>query len=639
MCGIAGFISSRPVSGSVLKPMMDIIHYRGPDDEGYALFSDFTSDPVLAPDNEQGIIGLAHRRLSIVDLSSLGHQPMPYQDGRYWMTYNGEIYNYLELRQELETLGHSFKSQSDSEVILAAYAQWGADCLHKFNGMWSFAIIDRQAQTVFLARDRFGVKPLYYWVSPEGVLYFGSEIKQFTVLPGWAARVNAQRAYDFLLWGLCDHTQETMFQDVLQVRPGYYLLVKPQDIPASVNPVQWYVLKPRPFSGSFDEASLQFRALLDDAVKLRLRADVPVGSCLSGGLDSSSIVCLMGRQLDGKGHQKTFSAVSDVEQYNEKKWMDQVTSCTHVEDHYTHPSFDGLFDVSEKLTWHQDEPFGSTSIYAQWNVFELARKNNVIVMLDGQGADEQLAGYRNFFAPLLYGLFKSGRWITLSKEMKALKRVHGYSFRRSFENILNSMLPEPLQNAAKRLAGRAHKNPEWLDRKRLGAASVDPHRNLGWYADSVTKLCQSQLTSSNLQALLHWEDRDSMAHSLESRVPFLDYRLVEFSMGLPDDFKIKDGVTKRVLRHAMDGVLPNAIRDRMDKLGFATPEEIWVREKGTDLFRQKLREAVETSHGIIRPDILSYFEDILARRKIFDFTLWRVINFAQWVKIFNVQLS
>jgi asparagine synthase (glutamine-hydrolysing) len=638
MCGIAGFISpNKNVNKKAFVSMLDIIEHRGPDDKGIALWSQTSSLP-QNDENDSYILGLGHRRLSIVDLSPLGHQPMPYKNDRYWLVYNGEIYNHIELREELVQLGHSFRSQSDSEIILAAYDQWGIDCLHKFNGMWSFALYDIEEEKLFLARDRFGVKPLYYWQSTDGTLYFGSEIKQFTVLPDWQAVMNAQRSYEFLVWGLMDHTNETMFKDVFQIQPGHLATL---DVKAAkLEQVKWYNLKGTPFKGNFEDAAKRFHDLLSDSVRLRLRADVAVGSCLSGGLDSSSLVCLMNKELpEGAGKQKTFSATADEKKYDESPWIREVVNKTAVDAHYVHPSFDKLFDLSEKITWHQDEPFGSTSIYAQWNVFELASKNDVIVMLDGQGADEQLAGYHGFFAPLYYGLFKSGQWIRLFREIRLIKKYHGYSPLKALEHIANMMLPEFVKSPLKRLLGRNHKAPTWLDVKGMGVNVVDPHIKLGSYVGSINALCYSQLTSSNLQALLHWEDRNSMAHSLESRVPFLDYRLVEFSMGLPDDFKISGGKTKLILREAMSGILPDKIRDRVDKLGFATPEEVWFKKNGTELFKQKLDESIRILNGLVTEEIRDYFDDVVSEKKPFSFTLWRVINFAQWVKVFNVNLS
>ncbi|MGR8931767.1 MAG: asparagine synthase (glutamine-hydrolyzing) [Gammaproteobacteria bacterium] len=672
MCGIAGSISFTTQFGVDLRGMTDLIRHRGPDDEGYVLFPQLASEPVVywgkdTPENvlamnsayaptsrlEAGehkmALALGHRRLSVVDLSPLGHQPMCTPDKRYWIVYNGEVYNHIELRLELEQLGHVFRSHSDTEVILAAYAQWGADCLSYFNGMFAFLIHDRLTSTLFAARDRFGVKPLYYRVSQNGIA-FASEIKQFTVLSDWQAQVNGQRAYDFLNWGISDHTDETLFSGVYQLRGGHAIELPLQKLLAnevhsgSRLPVyQWYQLKPRAFSGTIQSASEQFRELLEDSVRLRLRADVSVGSCLSGGLDSSSIVCIANRLLRAENVQhlqKTFSACSDVARFDEREWIDIVVDATGVDAHYVYPSFSTLFSEASKIIWHQDEPFGSTSIYAQWHVFKMAAEQNTKVMLDGQGADEQLAGYHGFFGPHLASLFKAMRWGQLLSEASAMHSVHGYSYLTATAYLSNYLLPEWIKDPLRKAIGRASLVPKWLDMTLLNCSPLNPLQTVGAsQAKTVQALSAAQLTASNLQMLLHWEDRDSMAHSVESRVPFLDYRLVEFVLGLPDEFKLYNAVTKRVLREGMRDMLPERIRTRMDKLGFVTPEEVWLRESGTPQFRSALNEAIDASRGILNNHAVTELNDMVLARKPFNFMIWRMISFGLWMKNFNVTVK
>lgn len=670
MCGITVTLSSQ-INSAQMMGMNDLIRHRGPDDEGYVFFTgtnaicaagadtppstfdehtpyqpEYTIQELALPTGCH--LAFGHRRLSIVDLSALGHQPMCDFNRRYWITYNGEIYNHVEIRTELEMLGHQFISHSDTEVILAAYRQWGESCLSRFNGMWAFAIYDQQEDTLFVARDRFGVKPLYYWVSPQGELAFASEIKQFTAMNGWRAKVNPQRAYDFLAWGLTDHTNETLFDRVFQLPPGCSLLLKANSYSSAIakdgrlTTKRWYQLTPQAFSGDFKEATDAFRQHLTDAVALRLRADVPVGSCLSGGLDSSSIVCLMSQLLHKKNAgalQKTFSACANIKRFDEREWIDKVVNATQVDAHYVYPEFEQLFEEVSEITWHQDEPFGSTSIYAQWNVFRAAAENDVTVMLDGQGADEQLAGYHNFFSPRLGGLFKRGHWLSMMNEMRAMHKIHGYSPLTGLKYLANSVLPEFARDILRRKAGKTNASPEWLDVDRLGCAPRNPFLALGATgADSIRELSIAQLTASNLQMLLHWEDRDSMAHSVESRVPFLDYRLIEFVIGLPDEFKLSNGITKRVLRSSMSGILPDAIRDRMDKLGFVTPEEVWLRERATRLFRSKLESAITRSEGIIKADALNTFDEIVDGKRPFNYMPWRLISFGEWLDRFEVSI-
>ena len=565
-------------------------------------------------------------------------------DRACWIVYNGEIYNYVELRAELRALGHDFTSQSDTEVILAAYREWGTGCLARFNGMFAFALYDRARKRLFAARDRFGVKPLYYWVSPDGIVALASEIKQFTALPGWRPRVNGQRAYDFLNWGLLDHTDETLYAEVFQLRGGEALLLDLDGRagsaarPGSRLPVgRWYELRPAAFRGTLDEAGREFRRLLTDSVRLRLRSDVPVGSCLSGGLDSSSIVCLMNgllREHDAQAQQKTFSSCATVKRFDEREYIEEVVRHTGVAAHYVYPRLDELFAINERMTWHHDEPFGSTSIYAQWHVFRLAAENRVKVMLDGQGADEQLAGYDSFFASRFRNLFFGARWLTLCREMRVAGSMRGYGGDWGARVALYIALPEALRQPLRRIAGRAGTTAPWLDLEKLGAVSRDPYLAAGAArAGSIRDMSHAQLMSTSLPMLLHWEDRDSMAHSIEARVPFLDYRLVEFVLGLPEDYKLAGGMSKRVLREGMRGTLPERVRNRVDKLGFATPEEVWLREENPELFRAALRQSMEASSGILMPEIASRLERMIEGRDPFSWLVWRCISFGAWLKI------
>lgn len=635
MCGIAGLVgATSDVRRALITKMIERIAHRGPDGEG--TFCDET-------------VALGHRRLSIVDLSAAGHQPMQMAD-RYVITYNGEIYNHIELRAELQRDGYRFVSHSDTEVILAAYDRWGPQCLDRFNGMWAFALYDRHARTLFLARDRFGVKPLYYWHGLDGMFAFASEIKQFVDLPGWSARVNGQRAYDYLNWGVTDHTHETLFDGVYQVLPGHFALLDASRFTrtsgrtgaaeGAIALTQWYRLSAAAFEGDFALASDRLRELLEDSIRLRLRADVPVGSCLSGGLDSSSIVCLMKRQLEREGgayQQHTFSACSTIGKYDESRHIDKVIAETGVESHRTYPALDDLFPALSDLTWHQDEPFGSTSIFAQWSVFGLASKQGIKVMLDGQGADEQLAGYHSFFAPRFATLFRSMKWLELIREVRAAGPHHGYNGIFAAKQIGKSLLPRALRDFARRSSGAIHNTPSWLSLDRLGAVASNPFGDGGAH-ESMRSMSIEQLVRSNLPMLLHWEDRNSMAHGVEARLPFLDYRFVEFALGLPDEYKLSQGVTKRVMRQAMQGILPESVRMRMDKMGFVTPEEVWLREHAPDQFRRAMDAAIDVSGGIITPAARTLIESMIAGQTPFSFTAWRLVSFGAWVQRFDVRV-
>jgi asparagine synthase (glutamine-hydrolysing) len=616
--------------------MINLVSHRGPDGSGINTFSvEKYRDPIT--------VGLGHVRLSIVDLSENGHQPMSYM-GRYWITYNGEIYNYIEIRRILQNKGYIFKSHTDTEVILASYAEWGDKCLEHFNGMFAFVLFDSDKNELFIARDRFGVKPLYYWSNSERQIAFASEIKQFSALKGWVPVLNGQRAYDYLNWSLTDHTAETLFESVYQLRPGQALKLSiekvNQYLKAGVQlPVyDWYDLKPMEYEGSMEQAASSFFDLFRDSVSLRLNADVPVGSCLSGGLDSSSIVAMIDhlKKYQSKNMQKTFSACSYIDQFDERKWVDIVVNATDAHPYYTYPSFDNLFSQLEEITWHQDEPFGTSSVYAQWNVFHLAASNGVKVMLDGQGADELCAGYHSFFDLKLANLFTNLRWVSLMNEMAKIRRIHNKSHLYMVSTIGGVVLPKPINQFLRKALHMPNRNPSWLNMEALGASTIDPFESKNKKITSIRELSGALILRTNLQKLLHWEDRNSMAHSVEARLPFLDYRLVEAVLGMPDEFKIGGGVTKIVLREGMRKILPEKTRVRMDKMGFVTPERAWVCEHYPDLFKNKVKEVVEVHSRIFTNDTAKFVNNIIDGKYRFSNLPWRIINFGVWMKKFNV---
>lgn len=663
MCGIAALVcaGSRDLAKRI-GAMTRLVRHRGPDDEGYALFAGARLAPTIlggddtpqhvwssglahAPRSrlvpEPAEVAMGHRRLSIIDLSASGHQPMCSADGRYWIVFNGEIYNYIELRTELAALGYRFVSTSDTEVILAAWSQWGPNCLQRFNGMFALVLLDRHTSTLYAVRDRFGVKPLYWWRPPGGGLALASEIKQFTTLPGWRARADAQMSYDYLVWGLFDHTRYTLFDGVGQLRGGEMLALSiDEPIPSRIEPIRWYELKPRTFRGARKDAVELFKQTFTDAVRLRLRSDVPIGSCLSGGLDSSSIVCVGNRLLvSSTGSQKVFTAVSSEARFDESRYARAVIEATGAEAHFVSPEPDDLFQNLDEITWTQDEPFGSSSIYAQWRVFQLAAAASVKVVLDGQGADEQLAGYPGFLRPLLISQLRRGQVWSFARELMAAGRSTSLGYAYALQQLANGLLPEALRQRLRALAGRPVTGPAWLDMRRLGAIDREPLAAEYAAADTLTALSQLLLLQSGVPMLLHTEDRNSMVHSVESRVPFLDFRLVETVLGMPDEFKLCNGTTKVVLREAMHGILPESVRLRRDKLGFATAEETWLRGASREAFRAGVVRCIEASGGIVKPDALARFDRVAGGAARFDFGIWRLVNFGTWIRRFGVGIG
>ncbi len=663
MCGIAAIISPnpKPLSFDILQ-MANAIRHRGPDGEGFALISagrdprffsgadtvheSWSFEIPYRPTAEISKAGdllshvaFGHRRLSILDLSQTGHQPMFRPEPGLVITYNGEIYNYLELRAELEKRGHRFSTGTDTEVLLCAYEEWGPDCLHRFNGMFAFVLYDLKRNQVFAARDRFGVKPLYFWRSPDGVVAFASEIKQFTVLPGWSAKLQHQRAYEYLNFGLTDHTEETLFSGVRQVRGGEMITLSMADACGEIRPVRWYELKPTAVRFDYAEAVDYFRELFFDAVRLRLRSDVPVGTALSGGLDSSSIVCAVHHLLNHsskKDFQNTFSACSKIKRFDESRFINSVVQKTNVKPHYTQPSLSELFLELEKIIWHHDEPFASTSVFAEWKVFELVAQTDVKVTLDGHGADEMLAGYHGYFIPFYMNLLLRGQFFTLARELQAARRNHGRANHHLAQALFRLLVPAPARSFVKKLVSHGVSHTDWLNGNVLKSNATNPFETYGGMARSIREFSYDQMLHSSLPKQLKWADRDSMAHSIESRAPFLDYRLVEFLLGCPDSFKIASGTTKRILRGAMRGFLPELVENRPDKMGFVTPEEHWVQNEAPAQFLEEARRTIDSSHEVFTSTALEQIEAVVSGKKTFNHQPWRIIAFGAWMKRFSV---
>ncbi len=622
MCGISIIINkdNAPVSEAELRKMNSPIRHRGPNDEGYFCFD---------------YVGLGFQRLSILDLSPKGHQPMTFMD-RYVLVFNGEIYNYLELKELLQKEGYIFQSQTDSEVILAAYAKWGEECVHHFNGMWAFGILDKQEKKLFASRDRFGVKPFYYTLVGNRFL-MASEIKQFTVFEEWRARLNPQRASDFLLYGILDHTSETIFQGVYSLRGGENIIYNFSKHRYTVT--QWYNLPNRISSRntSLEEAQRQFYSLFQDAVKLRLRSDVPVGSSLSGGLDSSSIVAEICSQFHKESVNKPFETVTSCFEnphFDERQYVDALQKRYGFLSHRVFPRFEELFSTLDDILWKNDEPFSSTSIFASWNVFRKAKEQGLTVMLDGQGSDEYLAGYPTFYGGLFVNLLKKGRLRQCLNEMRAYHKTHGYSYIEAMGRILNYFLPSWVRKDVKSLAGRGM--PSWIKQNSAFFYS-DPIANLGQVTDSIEGMSLAQIQYTSLPMILHWGDRLSMSHSIETRYPFLDYRLVEYALGLQAEYKLREGVSKIILRKAMTDILPQKIVNRMDKMGFVTPESEWLLHHA-DTFERELKASADIlSFWIDKNKLLNWFQNIIQKKQTSTFLVWRVICMARWMNVFGVQ--
>lgn len=627
MCGIAGLIDfkKKPVDRKILLEMTRALAHRGPDDKG--IFIDQN-------------VGLAHRRLSIIDLSKAGHQPMFYDNKNLAIVYNGEIYNYLEIREELQKKGYKFKSQTDTEVILASYKEWGPDCLQHFNGMWALAIYDRKKKLIFCARDRLGVKPFYYFFDKNKFI-FASEIKAILKHPEISAKQNDHIIWDYLVCGLVDHSEETFFKGIKELRPGHYLVLRKEKIEIR----KYWDLDPNKQTDQKNDRyyTEQFKELFLDSVRLRLRSDVPIGTCLSGGLDSSAIVSAVNEFLkqDGKidqigQWQKTFSSVYDKKKYlgcDEREFINEVIRKTKVKSHLVFPDDKKLIQEIDKVIYHQDYPFGSTSIYAQWNVFRLARKNKVKVMLDGQGSDELLAGYHSFFGVYLAKLLKNFQFSRFFWEAISYSKNHQTSLTAIFYGLFLDSAKRGIfgSSLSKILKNKWQEYDLFQDSWRN---KFQPFKLAVSTGDVFKKGLHNSL-KLGLPSLLRYEDRDSMAFSIESRVPFLDYRLVEFIYSLPDNQKIRNGQTKWVMRQALKGILPEKVRNRQDKIGFATPEEIWMKEAlGEDMQRVFSSDKFESRGYFQKGKTAEMFGKYL-KGEIKNYQLfWRLYNLEKWFRIF-----
>jgi asparagine synthase (glutamine-hydrolysing) len=603
MCGIAGFYSARePALPARVRAMTDRLQHRGPNGQGMLLVDTqrgSTWNGTGSAPTARFDLALGHRRLSILDLSDAGLQPMPSASGKQWLIFNGEIYNYVELRAELVKLGHAFKSGTDTEVLLAAYAQWGISCLNRCNGMWAFALWDAERRELYLARDRMGVKPLYYAQGGDW-LVFGSEIKALLAHPNVARRPNASIVYDFLSLRLADHTTDTFFDGIQQLPNAHYAVLRPGR-PLELH--RYWDARPQFRAGASpaeESAAIErFRGLFDDAVRVRLRSDVPIGTCLSGGVDSSSIVVTANRLMFDELHldpalvgdrQRTFSACFEDSRFDERPFIDKVIAATGASTHRTFPSGERLWQDLPHLLDHMDEPFHSTSQYSQYCVMRLVRENGVTVTLDGQGADELLAGYPSYHSIMLATMLRAGRLAASAREASATLRMSGRG-RTGGELLLRTayaLLPVTMTAPFRAmLAPRfASYSPEGRSLQVLRDDVNEQYgeRRHAWIETrsglmhDLGKRLYSDVFQFSLPSLLRYADRNSMAFSIESRMPLLDYRLVEHIFSLPLSMIVRNGWTKWVFRRAMNGRLPAEVQWRKDKMGFVTPEGVWLRE-------------------------------------------------------------
>ena len=630
MCGFTGVyrLDGTEVPVDLVRAMNATLIHRGPDDQGLTAIRTDTGRSFRAGDAAGCNLVLAGRRLSIIDLSPAGRMPMSSQNETIWLVYNGEIYNYRELRTELESLGHIFRSGTDTEVIIEAYAEWGTECLDRFNGMWAFALYDCLKRRLFCSRDRFGIKPFYF--SFDGTAFvFGSEIKSILAHPGLTFQPNPQAMFNYLArsYRFVDGRPTTFFQGIQQIEPGCSLLVDENGIEI----FNYWRLHPDDIvepGYTEDQYVSRYLELLEDSVRLRLRSDVAVAAQLSGGLDSSAVAALAARRL---GHGlPVFSACYDEKPFDERDFIDPTVRLINAGFTPIFPRPDGLLEELPRMIRAFDEPICTVTFFAHWQVMAEVHRQGFKVILNGHGADELAAGYYDHFLHHFGDLRQQGANGLLDAEVQSWLANHGQErsgHLKEYFRLLDLGRPymedylkhfRPYENAL----GPA-----------LKSIKVEPKPNQDIFETLLTNRLYNELRHETLPAVLKAEDRVSMAFSIESRLPFLDYRLVEFMFSVPNALKIKKGLGKYIQRQALTGVIPEMVRTRHEKVGFNAPSETWFRTHLGQSFENILHDSGLFDMGLLdRAGFSQLWEEHRSGNANHYQYLWQVLNLDIWLR-------
>lgn len=580
MCGIAGIFDQagrKPVEERELVDMLRTMPHRGPDASGIWYGADG--------------VGLAHVRLAIIDLRPESNQPFSSVDDSIVITYNGEIYNYLELRKELEGLGYRFRTNSDTEVLLMAYHQWGQEVCRYLNGMWAFAIYDRRQDLLFCSRDRFGIKPFYYALV-SGRLIFASEVKALLQIAKELAEIDPDAVSKLIRASIAGHVPEHFCRNVRRLPAAHNMVVKRNGMPL----FKRYWDYPTNFDRniSFESACDRFRELLLDSIRLRMRSDVPVGTTLSGGVDSSTIVCLLRTIYDGE-HQ-AFTADFKGTEYDESVIASRLANNLSLEHHRIACLPRDFLSIMTRIVHHMDGPTAHPATLPLWNIMRSMR-GRIVVVLEGQGADELLGGYYMYAPAAIFDAVRMGRWRQAGRHLQWLVR-HSSPLRGGLE-LARAVMPSAhiwwrrWRGDESVYSGCLAKGPD-KQQDREGAPI---------YTESLANALRRSHEGS-LSTLLHYGDAISMAHSIESRLPFMDFRLVEFVFSLPTEFKIRDGNNKVLLKEAVRGTVPDAILDNPYKLGFVVPIRQWFRDQSDEIVYPVLMSDKCRRRGLLEPRAL-----------------------------------
>ncbi|MBI3502054.1 MAG: asparagine synthase (glutamine-hydrolyzing) [Bacteroidetes bacterium] len=673
MCGITGIIN---LKGEVtdmhrcVQAMTDTLRHRGPDGEGFLFQSDSEIISAYGKDTPSAVISsslnyspdvsienisqknfqfvLGHRRLSIIDISAAGHQPMCDVQKKIWIVYNGEIYNHIELREELKQKGFSFRTNTDTEVILQSYLHWDSDCVNHFNGMWAFVIFDSRKNILFGSRDRAGVKPFYYY-KDEKVFAFASEQKALLKLPYVKTSINRKAAAEFLAGDIqyIELGEENMFKNIFEIMPAQNFEMDLHS--KKIRKWNYYSLKANTNFSSFNENKfLEYRneteKLFTDAVKLRLRSDVPVGSCLSGGIDSSAIVSVMGK-LISSGEKvnlgdklNVFTLKFDEKEIDESHWAKFVVEQTNAEWNLVSPTARELLKDFQDLNYAQDIPVCSTGTYGQFQLMKRAKEKGIKVILDGQGGDELFGGYLSYAVVFWNELLRKFRFGNFISEVSAngksffnLKEIAKNFLRQNFISKLPPAVRQSIYQT--RYKHYNYLSPDVIA-EYLNGGEMQSEMFVKKSKD-VNEALLKDFVNARLKMYLKYEDRSSMWHSIEARTPFADdHRLAEYVFSMPGSYKIHNGITKYLLREAMKSYLPKEIKERKDKLGFVTPIDKWMTEIKNDcmdLLDDSVKDFIDVKKIKSNPEIFFSIANHADGVRVF-----RIISFAVWKKLFNL---
>jgi len=624
MCGLAAVLSVRGerVDRAVVEHMTEIIAHRGPDDSGSYFW---------------GPVGFGFRRLSVLDLTPAAHQPMTTPDGQATLVFNGEIYNYRELRQELQGLGHSFKSSGDTEVLLHAYCQWGPDCLTRLNGMWAFIIHDRRRAILFGSRDRFGIKPLYRYRGRDHVM-FASEIKAIRASDLYLGGTNWPIAAGFLLQDRLDRTKETFYEGIEQVLPGTWFEL---DMAGRYQERRYWSVLGLPQQDVKDPAA-EFAELFEDSMRLHMRSDVPVAVHLSGGMDSTSIICAAARLREaGNAEQPPLAFSYIAGEFDETRFIDDTIRQTHARLIKLEADPIRLWSNLEEVLWFQDEPFHSIYLLVAYELMRLTASNGIKVILNGQGADETLAGYPSYSRDYWNGLLMQGRIGEAWNEMGEYTKVHGGRRKRLLARQLRHLLQSELHRlpAYRHMSDRMHhrrtRDNAWFSDELPRAA---PTEDIGFLGSDLNAALERSILRDSLPLYLRVEDRNSMAHSIEARVPFLDHRLVSLSFALPANWRMRGPWNKYVLREAMRNRIPESVRTRAAKFGFPVPAKKWFLDLLYEPTRDLLGSRQARERGIYNVgEILKDLERHRLGEVDISSKLFSVLQFEVWSQMIEAR--